>query len=376
MLRPTKVRRVVLAVGALSLAGALAVGCGGADQSGTSASPTPTLTVTATTSASPTTSKPSPEPGLTRSKVVLVREFADGQRALVAYDFSTGRSRRLVDLSRDEDPTVSPDGTQVVLVRANGPWRDPRDHEWLAKSGSHLVLIDLVDGQETVLTDIPSGQKVYSPQWNRADDWVYFLGPVGRSATGLVRLNPDTMQREPVPHGRGVIRFVLEPNGTHALISVADVWCRTVQLPLDKCQTPREWRLDLGTGSFRSHPVQAFEANVAWTPTGGRMAAVQIGSERSVLYVTTQPALWRQPRNLLYRAAYDPPASITHLTGVGWQPDGSHVVLGAREGHMQRWYAVFDRWYVSLIDRRTGERTDITPPKAADTSFDVWWPEG
>jgi hypothetical protein len=33
-----------------------------------------------------------------------------------------------------------------------------------------------------------------------------------------------------------------------------------------------------------------------------------------------------------------------------------------------------DRWYVSLIDRRTGERTDITPAGVADTSFDVWWP--
>ncbi|MGB2839674.1 MAG: hypothetical protein WBC76_07565 [Actinomycetes bacterium] len=373
MLRPTKGRRVVLAAAALALVGGLAVGCGGADEPGTT--PTPTVTVTATTSRPPTTSEPSPEPGLARAKVVLVREFPDGQRALVAYDFSTGKSRRLVDLSRDEDPTVSPDGTQVVLVRANGPWRDPRDHEWLAKSGSHLVLIDLVDGGETVLTDIPSGQKVSSPEWNRSDGWIYFLGPVGRSATGLVRLNPDTMQREPVPHGRGVTRFVLEPDGTHALISVADVWCRTVQLPLDKCQTPREWRLDLGTGSFRRHPVQAFEADLAWTPTGSRLAAIQ-GGGGAGLYTTNQPSSWFGPRNLLYAAVWDLPSSITHFTGVAWEPDGSHVVLGAREGRIRRLSPVFDRWYVSLIDRRTAERTDITPPGAADTSFDVWWPEG
>ncbi len=372
MLGPTKAR-VVVAVGALSLLGGLAVGCGGADRPGGAASPTPSLTVTATTSAPPVTNKP--DPGLTRAKVVLVREFADGERALVAYDFETGRSRRLVDLSRDEDPTVSPDGTQVVLVRANGPWRDPRDQQWLAKSGSHLVQINLVDRSEIVLTDIPSGQKVYSPQWNREDGWVYFLRREGPGPPVLVRLNPDTMQREPVPHGRGVTRFVLEPDGTHALISVSDVWCRTVQLPLDKCQTPHEWRLDLGTGSFRSHPVQAFEAIVAWTPTGSRLAATQGGGGAS-LYATNRPSSWSSSRNLLYTAVWDLPSSITHFTGVGWEPDGSRVVLGAREGHSQKWYVVFDRWYVSLIDRRTGERTDITPPRAADTSFDVWWPEG
>jgi hypothetical protein len=372
MLGPGKGRAVV-AVAALSLVGGLAVGCGGADEPG--AAPSPSLTVTVTTPPAPATGKPVREPGPDRPKVVLVREFADGQRALIAYDFSTGKSRRLADLSRDEDPTVSPDGTQVVIVRANGPWRDPRDHQWLAKSGSHLVLIDLVDGRETVLTDIPSGQKVYSPEWNREDGWVYFVGPVGRSATGLVRLNPDTMQREPVPNGRGVIRFILEPDGTHALISVSDVWCRTVELPLDRCQTPHEWRLDVGTGSFRTHPVQAFEADVAWTPTGSWLAAIQ-GGGGAGLYVTTQPRSWYRTRNLLYAAAWDLPSSITHFTGVGWQPDGSHVVLGAREGHMQRWYAVFDRWYVSLIDRQTGERVDITPPKVADTSFEVWWPEG
>jgi Tol biopolymer transport system component len=307
---------------------------------------------------------------------VLVREFADGQRALVAYDFSTGSSRRLADLSRDENPTVSPDGTQVVLVRANGPWRDPRDQRWLAKSGSHLVLIDLVDGTETALTDIPSGQRVGSPQWNRSDGWIYFLGPVGRSATGgLVRLNPETMQREPVPNGRGVGRFILEPDGTHALISVSDVWCRTVQLPVDECETPHEWRLDLGTGSFRSHPVQAFEADVAWTPTGSRLAATQ-GGGGAGLYVTNQPSSWFRSRNLLYAAVWELPSSITHFTGVAWEPDGSHVVLGSREGRIQRFSPVFDRWYVSLIDRRTGERTDLTPRGVADTSFDVWWPEG
>ena len=62
---------------------------------------------------------------------------------------------------------------------------------------------------------------------------------------------------------------------------------------------------------------------------------------------------------------------------LGWQPDASHVVLQSERGHMNakltRLLPV-DRWYVSLIDRRTGQRTDITPPGVADTSFDVWWP--
>jgi hypothetical protein len=70
------------------------------------------------------------------------------------------------------------------------------------------------------------------------------------------------------------------------------------------------------------------------------------------------------------------PRFFTHFQGVGWQPGADHIVIGIKRVDMTGSQAVYDRWNVSLIDRRTGERTDITPRGAADTSFDVWWPEG
>ena len=381
MLRPTKVRRVVLAVGALSLAGALAVGCGGADQSGTSASPTPTLTVTATTSASPTTSKPSPEPGLTRSKVVLVREFADGQRALVAYDFSTGRSRRLVDLSRDEDPTVSPDGTQVVLVRANGPWRDPVTNRWLAKSGSRLVLIDLVDGDERMLTSAAHRTKRYSPQWNHEDGWVYYREQAGKNPMWLMRVNPETGQVERVQHGRGITGFTLQPDQRYAWVRAT--WCAD---PRAGCAC-EAWRLDLTTGQVTLHRAHLCEADsLVWSASGHRLAYAVTGDEGTQLYVAPWPGSWRRPpqqarppaSRLLYEGPGRPGSSGTFFGGLGWTPGDRAVVLASRHATWgPNWSSpAFDRWYVSLIDRRTGERTDITPRGAADTSFDVWWPAG
>ncbi len=370
MLRPTK-RRAVAAVDVLSVIGGLTVGCGGADQPGTAASPTPSLTVTATTSAPPTTNRP--EPGLTRAKVVLVREFADGQRALVAYDFLTGRSRRLADLSRDEYPTVSPDGRQVVLVRANGPWRSRVTNEWMAKSGSHLVQINLVDRRETVLTDIPSGQKVYSPQWNREDGWVYFLRRVGLGPPVLMRLNPDTMQREPVPHGRGVAGFTIEPDGKHAWVLAA--WCSTTPNAPATCE-PRAYRLTFATGDVKVHRVQVWQSEVAWTPNGRWIAVSEVSTNGSRLSVSRWSTGWAQPGNALLELPEQIPRFFTHFDGVGWQPNADHIVIGIKRVDVSGNQGVVDRRYVSLIDRRTGEAEVITPPGVADTSFDVWWPEG
>ena len=80
----------------------------------------------------------------------------------------------------------------------------------------------------------------------------------------------------------------------------------------------------------------------------------------------------RWPAHVIYHGP-----RLTTFGDLGWQPDASHLVLQSERGRMNvkrtRLIGV-DRWYVSLIDRRTGERTDITPPGVADTSFDVWWP--
>jgi hypothetical protein len=370
MLGPGKGRAVV-AVAALSLIGGLAVGCGGADQPGSVASPSPSLTVTATTP--PPTSKPEPEPGLARAKVVLVREFADGQRALVAYDFVTGTSRRLVDLSRDEDPAVSPDGTQAVLVRANGPLRNPVTNSWMSKSGSRLVLIDLVNGDERMLTPTAYRTKRYSPQWNREDGWVYYLERAGRDPLWLMRVNPETAQAERVPHGRNVASFTIEPDGLHAWVSAA--WCSTRPSAPATCE-PRAYRLTLATGDVKVHRVQMWQSEVAWTPNGRWIAISQVSTDGSQLSVARWPGDWTGAPRALFEMSAQYPRFFTHFDGVDWQPDAASVVIGIKRVDMRESQAVYDRWSVSLVDRRTGERTDITPQGAADTSFDVWWPEG
>ena len=204
-MRPTAFRPLLTVAMTVALSAAALVGCGGSDEP--ASSPTPSITVSPTPSAStgrPTTTE-APAP-LEHASVVIVREFPDGQRRLVAYDFTTGQTKDLVAVSRDENPAVSPDGTQVVVERANGPWRDPITNHWLAKSGSRLVLINLIDGDETQMTPIVEGTRAQTPQWNRVDGWIYYItstpGPEKTRTNRLMRVQPDTGQTQRVPHGR------------------------------------------------------------------------------------------------------------------------------------------------------------------------------
>ena len=367
MMRPTAFRPLLTVAMAVALSAAAFVGCGGSDEP--ASSPTPSITVSATPSPStgrPTTTE-TPAP-LEHASVVIVREFPDGQRRLVAYDFTTGQTKDLVAVSRDENPAVSPDGTHVVVERANGPWRDPITNHWLAKSGSRLVLINLIDGDETQLTPIVEGTRAQTPQWNRVDGWIYYITTApgaGRTrTTHLMRLQPDTGQTQRVPHGHGVTDFTLEPDGRHA--RVITPWRGVL-------------RLNLESGQTSLHALQLlFPGDVAWTPSGNRVA-ITADVDSGELAVAPWPDGWSPPPNngpwpahWIYQGSW-----WTAFGDLGWQPDASHVVLQSERGHMNakltRLLPV-DRWYVSLIDRRTGQRNDITPPGVADTSFDVWWP--
>jgi hypothetical protein len=375
MMRPTA-RQPFLVLGtALALSVAVLAGCGSTDE--TASSPTPTLTVSPTPGdpAPPKTPKSDSPPPLDHASVVIVRELPDGQRRLVAYDFTTAQTKDLVALSRDENPAVSPDGTHVVVERANGPWRDPITTHWLAKSGSRLVLINLINGDETQLTPIVEGTRAQTPQWNRHDGWIYYITSTPTTGntrtTHLIRLQPDTGQTQPVPHGRGVIDFTIEPNGRHAWVSTFWRWP-------DSPTRGGAWRLNLNTGKTSLLGLHGYQGgDVAFTPSGNRVA-ITANVESGWLSVAPWPDGWSPPPDAWWRARviYQGP-SLTTFGDLGWQPNASHVVLQSEHGRMNAKLTHLlpvDGWYVSLIDRRTGDRTDITPPGAADTSFDIWWP--
>ena len=252
-MRPTAFRPLLTVATTVALSAAALVGCGGSDEP--ASSPTPSITVSATPS--PSTSRPTttetPAP-LEHASVVIVREFPDGQRRLVAYDFTTGQTKDLVAVSRDENPAVSPDGTHVVVERANGPWRDPITNHWLAKSGSRLVLINLIDGDETQLTPIVEGTRAQTPQWNRVDGWIYYITTApgtGRTrTTHLMRLQPDTGQIQRVPHGHGVTDFTLEPDGRHAWVTTFWRWPNS-----PSWNRGGAWRLNLESGRTFLHAL-------------------------------------------------------------------------------------------------------------------------
>ncbi len=378
MMRPTALRPLLTIAMTIALSAAVLAGCGGADEP--ASSPTSSITVTPTPSPSRTTKTPAP---LEDASVVIVRELPDGQRRLVAYDFTTGLTKDLVSISRDENPAVSPDGTQVVVERANGPERDPITNHWLAKSGSHLVLISLIDGDQQVVTPIAPGARVHTPQWNRFDGWIYYTVSTpapGKTRTNhLMRLRSDTGQTQRVPHGRGVFEFTLEPDGKHAYVHT--LWHWPSMPNWGRRIRGGAWRLNLETGHVSLHALQAYEyfGDVSWTPSGSRVAITH-NVESGWLSVAPWPDGWSPPPQINQGRAreiyFAPP--LTTYGDLGWQPGGSQVVLESERGHMnprQTRLLPVDRWYVSLIDRRTGERTDITPPGVADTSFDVWWPD-
>jgi hypothetical protein len=371
----TGFRRYVFVISASMALCLGAAACGGGQEPAAGPSSPPPVTV----SAEPSTSSAEPVVRLGEASVVIVREYADGDRALVAYEFASGRTRELVPLSWDEDPAVSPDGTQVVVVRANGPARDEGSKLWLAKSGSHLVLIDLATREERSLTAVEPRTWVRDPKWNRADGRVYYLALAGQfqAQTALRRFDPSTEAIGLAPHGKGVSQFELESDGRHAWVYAPWKW--------PNGQRGGAWRLDLLTGQVRPHRYQqAISGELAWTVAGDRIAMTQ-NVEGGVLSVAPWPDGWSarpgdaSPGHRLYPKKSQWPRYVTTFGDLGWQPDGSHVVLASRRGVVEdrRMYpTTFDRWYVSLIDRRTGERTDITPPGVADTTFDVWWPEG
>ena len=93
MMRPTAFRPLLTVAMTVALSAAALVGCGGSDEP--ASSPTPSITVSPTPSAStgrPTTTE-APAP-LEHASVVIVREFPDGQRRLVAYDFTDRPDQR------------------------------------------------------------------------------------------------------------------------------------------------------------------------------------------------------------------------------------------------------------------------------------------
>jgi hypothetical protein len=370
-MRRTALRPLLTVAMTVALSAAVLAGCGGSDES--ASSPTPSITVSPTPSPSRTTEAPAP---LEDASIVIVRELQDGRRRLVAYDFTTGQTKELVPLGRDENPAVSPDGTQVVVERANGPWRDPITNHWLAKSGSRLVLINLIDGDETQLTPIVEGTRVQTPQWNRVDGWLYYItstpGPEKPRTNRLMRVRPDSGQIQRVPHGRGVTDFTLEPDGRHARVLTFWRWPNSPT-------RGGAWRLNLETGQTALHALHTYQSgDVAWAPSGNRVA-ITANFENGGLSVAPWPDGWNPPpdndRWPAHEIYHGP--GLTTFGDLGWQPNASHVVLQSERGHMNAKLTGLlpvDRWYVSLVDRRTGERTDITPPGVADTSFDVWWP--
>jgi hypothetical protein len=141
--------------------------------------------------------------------------------------------------------------------------------------------------------------------------------------------------------------------------------------------------LNVTTGATKLHALQTYVGGeVAWASSAERVAITR-NTERSDLSVAPWPGKWRPPlksnrwpAHVIYLAPSQWPRHVTFFGDLDWQPDASHVVLASvRARNVNQPDVRHDRWYVSLIDRRSGERTDITPPGAADTTFDVWWPE-
>jgi hypothetical protein len=335
------------------------------DQPGASTSPSPTTSSASTASSTPSSS-PTPSPtkvGVAAPSVVFEREVLDGGRFLMAYDLGTGKVRTLAPIGRDDQPTVNRAGTGVVVVTHTGRVTNPNTPWLQSGTGSHLVLISLVDGSRRPLTQTVKGGFDSSPTWNRAGDgWIYFL----RSGR-LMRVRAGTGQVEPVPHGDGVSQYVLEPGGKTAWVSAR--WCGSPQC-----------RLNLVTGAAEPHSFQAaVGGDVAWSPDGAWLAYAP-----NMCGVPSCPSLYVQRwpdgrrRTILNAPQTDGVPKKWALFGVvGWQPDDERVVLQttrlawtARPGSKVKLLGQ----RILLVDRTDGRSRPIGPRSVWDRTFDVWSP--
>jgi hypothetical protein len=281
----------------------------------------------------------------------------------------SGQTRTLVPLGRDDEPTVSPDGTEVVVTTHTGPIsrRDARWAPWrLSGTGTHLTLISLVDGSRQPLTHQVKGRFDTSPTWNRAGDgWVYFL----RSGR-LMRLLPRTDEVRHVPHGDGISQFVLEPGGKTAWVEAS--WCR----PGDGCGGA--WRLDLGSGAVKPHTFDpAVSGDLAWSPDGARLAYAP-----NACGFPSCPALYvqRWPDGRLRPVLEAPssdgvPRAWTVYGTVGWQSGHQRVVLQTTRlawAHDPYGKVEVLGQRILLVDPADGSSVPIGGRSERDQDFDVW----
>ena len=352
-----------MVVGLLVLAGAAA--CGDSE--------TPPSTRTTTASPSTTTSpSPTPEPLLDGPTVVAVRQLSDGSRVLVAHDLVDGTTRQLTTLQREDHPTLDAAGTSVVVEQYTGT-AAPRP--WVTSgTASHLVQINLDTGGHGQLTETTEGVFDHAPIWNRPfDGWVYFIrsGPAVETAA-LWRVDPATGNVGQVPlnavqeapNGAGISQFVLEPHGRAAWVQ-AD-WCD------DTGACGGAHRLDLVNGTVSRHAFDpAVGGNLAWTPDGAWLAySSNLGGAPGWPELTITPWPGGEPRTLLKM-----PEGAALFGQVGWQPDGSVVVLQTRSSSSSEGSETTQpEQRILLVDTTDGSSTPIGPSSVSDLSFDVWAP--
>jgi eukaryotic-like serine/threonine-protein kinase len=292
------------------------------------------------------------------NSIVYARDAGDGRSDLYVKPVPGGPPRRLPAAEPgNRDPSWSPDGLQIALLRPYGdhtgvfimsaeggverlignladPGRLERSLAW-SPEGKSLVVTDVVRASTAALWLLPldgsARRRITSPPDNSGDiapafspdgKTLAFIRITGNSTGELFRLTkPDSERR--IPTGLNIDSFAWSADGTSILVTTRDLNDRGI------------WRIrPAGGDPVRISGAGAFPFNIAVAPKGDRLAFAQrVPGTSDILRLDSSRN--SAPRKLIASAGFDTDPSIS--------PDGKLIAFAStRTGKSQIWVAAND----------------------------------
>ncbi len=216
------------------------------------------------------------------------------------------RMTRLTDTGKSIEAAISPDGKVVAHVKQD--------------KGVASLWITQVSTASTVEILPPSTQDIWDPIFDRAGEFIYFLGQNRDSETpalyripslgGTPRKILDRVAETITfsPDGKQFAFLRRDPASSNSMILVANIDGSAERLLATK------------------EPPEFFAEGPSWSPDG-KLIAVPAQSVRTNIesYVVTLPAEGGEERRLSTR-------SWLEVNEMAWYPDGSGLVVQASEG--------------------------------------------